>query len=396
MDVKQLKRYAGLKHLSDFSDRELILSFALYENALIDLSGIRLVNSVGTPYESEILVSEDVAVLNHFVMDETPIMLPCPECKREQAFSVVGWTNPRIVPETEGEDDAPPRVTAVRPSNAPRRYNVFQVSEPTYRIGTDRLAYHTEKEIEKLKDENEYEKYVNKCVLECKAVLQGQLQELRREFLCSLNNNHRAFVEYRIFDPVSMIDSTERNAYEVSDDGDLKNAYAKMKNCLVIQKVGQYPSLADMQMFDIVKYQKVLDKGSYRDFTRALGLFADGIGCGSFVYLRRILEKLVEVEHQKCKSDSDWDDDAFCTLRFDDKLKTLEQFGCTIIPEPIAGVRTKIYGMLSKGVHESPEEECIELFPYMQFAIEEILDEQIRRKERAEKLKNFSRMLQRQ
>lgn len=65
----------------------------------------------------------------------------------------------------------------------------------------------------------------------------------------------------------------------------------------------------------------------------------------------------------------------------------LLQFASEILKD----VKCKIYGVLSKGVHESTDDECMELFPYMQFVIEQILDEEIRKKEldqKVAKLKN--------
>ena len=75
--------------------------------------------------------------------------------------------------------------------------------------------------------------------------------------------------------------------------------------------MGQYPSLADMQMFNVEKYRSVLGKDSYRDFTRAIGLNANGIGCGAFLYLRRILERLVEEAHQEEKANPSWDEESY-------------------------------------------------------------------------------------
>ena len=59
----------------------------------------------------------------------------------------------------------------------------------------------------------------------------------------------------------------------------------------------------------------------------------------------------------------------------------LEEANHIIIPEILREVKSNIYGVLSKGVHENTDDECMELFPYMQFVIEQILDERIRKKE---------------
>lgn len=53
---------------------------------------------------------------------------------------------------------------------------------------------------------------------------------------------------------------------------------------IVLKKIGQYPSVADFAVPQISKYKSVL-REQYREFTKAIGLFANGIGIGAYVYL---------------------------------------------------------------------------------------------------------------
>jgi glutamate mutase epsilon subunit len=57
-------------------------------------------------------------------------------------------------------------------------------------------------------------------------------------------------------------------------------------------KIGQYPSYRDIESPQIKKFQKVLG-GYYTELNKAIGLYSHGVGIGLFVYLRRIIEKLV-------------------------------------------------------------------------------------------------------
>ena len=74
--------------------------------------------------------------------------------------------------------------------------------------------------------------------------------------------------------------------------------YYFVLNNLSLSKVGQYPSLEDIGSRDLIKYRKFLSKTDYAELKRASGLFAHGIGIGSFVYLRRIFERLISDHHQ--------------------------------------------------------------------------------------------------
>ena len=60
-----------------------------------------------------------------------------------------------------------------------------------------------------------------------------------------------------------------------------------------MMKIGQYPSVADMTFPELDAYKHVISKEDRKELGTAIGLFASGVGAGSYVYLRRILERLV-------------------------------------------------------------------------------------------------------
>ena len=59
-----------------------------------------------------------------------------------------------------------------------------------------------------------------------------------------------------------------------------------------MMKIGQYPSVADMTFPELDAYKHVISKEDRKELG-TIGLFASGVGAGSYVYLRRILERLV-------------------------------------------------------------------------------------------------------
>ena len=75
------------------------------------------------------------------------------------------------------------------------------------------------------------------------------------------------------------------------------------------------------------------------------------------------------------------------------KMQYLESFGIKLIPDELNAVKTKIYGVLSRGIHASSDEECIELFNPMKFVIEELLNHKIAKLEREEKLRKLGSVL---
>jgi hypothetical protein len=52
-----------------------------------------------------------------------------------------------------------------------------------------------------------------------------------------------------------------------------------------------------------------------------------------------------------------------------------------------------IYGILSKGIHELSEQDCLEIFPAVKLGIELILDDKIKLQEQIEKEKTGSDLI---
>ena len=156
-----------------------------------------------------------------------------------------------------------------------------------------------------------------------------------------------------------------------------------------ISKVGQYPSVADFHIGQVHKYDKVLPKDKMREFTKAIGLAANGIGVGSFVYLRRIFEHLVFEALETAKVENEaFDVNAFVRARMNDKIQMLSGY----LPDYLIEQHT-IYGILSKGIHELGEDECKEYFTVLKASIEMILDERLEAYQKEKRKKEISAAL---
>jgi hypothetical protein len=147
-----------------------------------------------------------------------------------------------------------------------------------------------------------------------------------------------------------------------------------------LSKVGQSPSLADIQKPGFKKYKKLLGSERHKELMRAIGLHAVDVGIGAFVYLRRIFESLIESAHGNARDMSGWDEDAFARGRMEDRILALQAY----LPDFLVKNR-QIYSILGLGVHELSEKQCLEIFPVLRTGIELILDEQLAQRESAEK-----------
>lgn len=145
----------------------------------------------------------------------------------------------------------------------------------------------------------------------------------------------------------------------------------------IFRKVGQNPSVADFHLGRIKNYTKYLSKDRQREFTKAIGLYANGIGIGSFVYLRRVFEALIFEAGDKLINNGVLTQEDFYPKHMDEKIEAAKSELPGFLVE-----NKSIYGILSKGVHELSEEECLDYFDVIKKGIEMILDEKKEKEER--------------
>lgn len=151
-----------------------------------------------------------------------------------------------------------------------------------------------------------------------------------------------------------------------------------------ITKIGQFPQLADLENTHLKKY-KELNNEIYQELNRATGLNSHGIGVGSFVYLRRIIEKyIVYPELEKLIQDNLITEDQVNLTDFKGKVVLAKEH----LPDVLVD-NPRIYSILSKGIHSLSEKDCLEIFDPLLTAIELILDEQLEKVERTKKLKKM-------
>ena len=157
-------------------------------------------------------------------------------------------------------------------------------------------------------------------------------------------------------------------------------------------KVGQFPSVATLATADLKRYQSVLPKNYRNEYSRALGLFSHGIGIGSFVYLRRIFEKLILDAFATAKAEGKLSEDIFNydenkhQRRMEEKIKLLRGY----LPDTIID-NAGIYGILSVGVLELSEDNCLKYFPVVDTGIQIMLDDYLEKRNRKKRDDTFAK-----
>ncbi|MGZ2448305.1 hypothetical protein ACVIRO_001059 [Rhizobium ruizarguesonis] len=157
---------------------------------------------------------------------------------------------------------------------------------------------------------------------------------------------------------------------------------------LSVEKIGQYPSLATIANDEASRYRSVMSNEDGQEFHKAIGLAAHGVGVGSFVYLRRVFERLVHGRFEEWKAREGWTDEQFLTLRMSDKVMFLRDHLPSFLVE-----HSRIYGILSAGIHELSEEKCLAFFEPLKHSIIIILEEDKKKKEELALRQKFSSAL---
>lgn len=148
-----------------------------------------------------------------------------------------------------------------------------------------------------------------------------------------------------------------------------------------IYKIGQFPSFATTQVNVVAKYKNIISE-KYPELTKSISAYSQSMGIAAFVYLRRIYESLVESRYKGPVHE-----------KFTDKLHEVEKTE-QIVPDELEKIKKDLYSVLSKGVHEYSEDECMKLYPALLFCTETILDNELAKKDRQKKAKNAIQAIQ--
>jgi hypothetical protein len=148
-----------------------------------------------------------------------------------------------------------------------------------------------------------------------------------------------------------------------------------------IQKIGQFPSSASLLDVEAGKYRPLL-KDRAQEFARAKISASHGFGIAAFAYLRRVFEEEIEVAHALARESEGWDESIYDAARMTEKIALLQDE----LP-PFVVENSAFYGILSGGLHNWTEEECLRTFNLLESGIELILDARLKDHQRLKKEK---------
>lgn len=154
-------------------------------------------------------------------------------------------------------------------------------------------------------------------------------------------------------------------------------------------KIGQWPSVADFHLSELKQYKKVISGDKLKEFSKAIGLAANGVGIGSFVYLRRIFEHLIFEAFAAAKAEGVIANVDFFSRRMEEKIELLKNYLPSFLVE-----NKGMYSILSLGIHELSEDSCLQHFDALRVGIEIILDEKLEELKKKEKMEEAKKKIE--
>ena len=156
----------------------------------------------------------------------------------------------------------------------------------------------------------------------------------------------------------------------------------------IMLKIGQYPSVADLTFPELKEFRKVVSADDLKELRKAIGLHAQGIGVGAFVYVRRIFERLIDKAKELAIADGNIDKTEYLESHVAERISLLKNY----LPDTIVQNKT-FYSIVSKGIHELSEEDCIAYFPVMREGIMLILRQWRAKQDEAETARKLATSL---
>lgn len=161
-----------------------------------------------------------------------------------------------------------------------------------------------------------------------------------------------------------------------------------LENC--VMKIGQFPSLRDLEGNQLAKYNKsqFIDQDDINNMKKASTLACESFYIGAYSYMRRVFENLINRTYQHNIEHYSFKKEEFDRKHMDEKVALIKND--LPVDDDIYNV---MYKNLSRGIHQLTEKECEERFISLYSVMVDILEDEISQKEKQERRKNLKSII---
>lgn len=156
-----------------------------------------------------------------------------------------------------------------------------------------------------------------------------------------------------------------------------------------IEKVGQSPSAYDLLAINKAKHARELeDEGRADEFVRAQILHSYGFGIAAFLYVRRVLEHVVNLAERDASNEGKLHAFAVQYPPMHERIAALAGF----LPDVMVR-NAQAYRLLSEGVHNLNDEVCARHFGVLKDAVELFMAEHASKREKATRVSELEKRM---
>lgn len=159
-----------------------------------------------------------------------------------------------------------------------------------------------------------------------------------------------------------------------------------------LMKIGQFPSVNHIKNSNFERFDSVIGKVKVQELKKGEMCHGMNLGTGALSYIRKVFEYVIENIHVEAKSSSDWSpekEEEYSKIRFVKKVEMLEKW----LPSFVVQNKKTYYAVISDGIHNMSDEDCMDAYDTLKGALELILDEILRDKDKKDKEKELSAAL---
>lgn len=153
-------------------------------------------------------------------------------------------------------------------------------------------------------------------------------------------------------------------------------------------KIGQHPPLSAHSLAETTDFSQVLSRTLLNELNTAIDLASHGIGIGSYVYLRRVFESLINEAYLTASLNEGWNESQYAESDMQGKIQRL----APNLPDFVVETE-QLYGLFGKALHELTDDECLANFDVLKNGIFAIAEERLIQLSRSKRMSEAKKAL---
>lgn len=200
--------------------------------------------------------------------------------------------------------------------------------------------------------------------------------------LMPLSNPGEVSKQFSIWDTrnIQKVVQCTRDAHEL-------RYYFTVENTHLV-KIGQHPPLSAHSLAETTDFSQVLSRTLLNELNTAIDLASHGIGIGSYVYLRRVFESLINEAYLTASLNEGWNEIQYAESDMQGKIQRL----APNLPDFVVETE-QLYGLFGKALHELTDDECLANFDVLKNGIFAIAEERLIQLSRSKRMSEAKKAL---